>query len=156
MAAPKGSPKPPASGMKKGQKTKRVLVREAAQRAAAAEVFEANKLTAKRVLEEMRRLAFLDMRQFYDAQGKVKPMSEWTEEMGAAIGQTETIIKNAQAGDGVTDTVLKLKAWDKVRALEGLAKHFGLLLDRVEVSGSQEMIDILMQSRQKARDGRKL
>jgi hypothetical protein len=29
----------------------------------------------------------------------------------------------------------KIKLWDKMRALEALAKHFGLVKDRIEVTG---------------------
>jgi uncharacterized protein (DUF2267 family) len=46
----------------------------------------------------------------------------------------EVIIKNARTGDGVTDTIHKIKLWDKTRALEALAKHFGLVRERLEVS----------------------
>jgi hypothetical protein len=35
--------------------------------------------------------------------------------------------KNAAAGDGHTDTVVKLWFWSKIRALELLCKHLGLL-----------------------------
>ena len=45
------------------------------------------------------------------------------------------IIKNAKAGDGQIDEIYKFKLWDKTRALEALAKHFGLLTQRLEMSG---------------------
>ena len=35
----------------------------------------------------------------------------------------ETLVKNAEAGDGHTDTVLKLKLYDRLKALELLAKY---------------------------------
>lgn len=92
-------------------------------------------LTAARVLEEYRRLALFDVRQFYDESGNIKPVKEWTADMGAAVAGVETLIKNAEAGDGVTDRVLKFRLWDKTRALESLAKHFGLLVDRLEHTG---------------------
>ena len=61
----------------------------------------------------------------------------------------EVIIKNAKAGDGITDTVHKFKLWDKVRALETLAKDFGLLKDRVELTDSGDLIAILHAGRQR-------
>jgi hypothetical protein len=42
--------------------------------------------------------------------------------------------KNATAGDGVIDTIHKFKVWDKPKALSDLAKHFGLLVDKVEIT----------------------
>lgn len=92
-------------------------------------------LTAARVLEEYRRLAFADLRTFFDAAGNLKPVQDFTAEQGAQLASMEVIIKNAAAGDGVTDRVHKFKVWDKTRALESLAKHFGLLTDKVEHSG---------------------
>lgn len=92
-------------------------------------------LTAARTLEEFRRIAFVDFRSYFDALGNLKPITEWTPEQGAAVAGFEVIKKNAAAGDGVVDTVHKFKAWDKVRALESLAKHFGLLAENVVHSG---------------------
>ena len=41
----------------------------------------------------------------------------------------ETVVKNAAGGDNHTDTVLKIRLWDKLRALELLMKHFRLVTD---------------------------
>jgi phage terminase small subunit len=94
-------------------------------------------LTALRVLEEYRRLAFADLRGFFDEKtGDLKALTDLTPEQAACIASVEVLIKNAKAGDGVTDTIHKIKLWDKTRALESLAKHFGLLTEKIEHSGS--------------------
>jgi phage terminase small subunit len=118
-----------ASRMLKLDKVQRFLAEAQAKAAERAE------LSAARVLEEYRRLAFVDVRGFYDEAGRLKSMSELTAEQGAALAGVETMRRNVEAGDGVTDTVYKIKLWDKIRALESLAKHFGLLVDKLEVSG---------------------
>lgn len=92
-------------------------------------------LTAGRVLEEIRRIALVDTRSFFDEHGDVKPMQDLTPEQGAALAGFEVLIKNAKAGDGVTDTIHKFKLWDKPRVLEMCMKHFGLLEERVQHSG---------------------
>jgi phage terminase small subunit len=92
-------------------------------------------LSAARVLEEWRRLAFTDARSFWDDHGNLKPFSELTAEQGSALAGFEAVIKNAKAGDGITDTIHKIKLWDKVRVLESLGKHFGLLTERLEHRG---------------------
>ena len=94
-----------------------------------------NDLSASRVLEELRRLAFTDTRGFFDDAGNLKPMQQLSAEQGAALASFEVIIKNAKAGDNQTDTVHKIRLWDKTRALEHLAKHFGLLKETVDVQG---------------------
>ena len=90
-------------------------------------------LTAARVLEELRRIAFTDVRGFFDVRGNLIPLRDLTAEQGSQLASFEVIIKNAFAGDRLTDTVHKIKLWDKVHSLELLAKHFRLLVDRVEV-----------------------
>jgi len=94
---------------------------------------ERAELTADRVLEELRRLALVDARTFFDDRGNLKPVSGLTAEQGAALASFEVLIKNAEAGDGKQDVVHKLKLWDKVRSLETLAKHFKLLVERVQI-----------------------
>jgi phage terminase small subunit len=88
---------------------------------------EANKVSATRVVEETRRIGFNDPRRFIDANGNLKPITEWTEEMAAAVSKIEVVKKNASAGDGHTDVVVKLWFWNKNQALELLSKHLGLL-----------------------------
>jgi len=97
-------------------------------------------LTAARVLEELRRLALVDMRSFFDERGNLKPIQELTSEQGSALASFEVIKKNAAAGDGVVDTIHKFKVWDKTKALEGLAKHFGLLTEKIEHSGGLDIV----------------
>ena len=93
-------------------------------------------LTAARVLEEMRRLAFSDVRDLFDAHGNLRPIHTLTPEQSACISGLEVIIKNAKAGDGVTDTVHKIKVWDKPKVLDLLGKHFGLLTEQVQHTGT--------------------
>lgn len=93
-------------------------------------------LSASRVLEEYRRLAFADLRTLFDAHGNLKPIQDLTGEEASALASVEVIIKNAKAGDGVTDEVHKIRLWDKTKALDSLAKHFGLLKESLDVTGA--------------------
>lgn len=92
------------------------------------------------MLEEYRRLAFCDIRTFFDADGNLKPIQDMTAEQGSALASLEVLIKNAQAGDGHTDTIHKFKLWDKTRALESLAKHFGLLTENLALTAKLEIV----------------
>jgi len=112
-------------------------------------------LTADRVLEEMRRLAFMDIRNLFDAKGNLRPIHLLDEQDAAAIAGMEVIIKNAEAGDGVTDRVHKVKLTDKTRALEMLGKHFKLLSDTVNVTVDDVLIEKLLAGRQRAAAARK-
>lgn len=90
---------------------------------------------AQRVLVELGRLALVDLRSFFDEAGNLKPIATLTADQGACLAGFEVIKKNAAAGDGVVDTIHKFKVWEKNKALDTLAKHFGLLIERVEHSG---------------------
>lgn len=92
-------------------------------------------ITAERVLQEIGRLAFSDVRALFDTNGKLKPLHTLTAEEAACIAGLEVIVKNAEAGDGHMDTVHKVKVWDKSKNLEMLAKHFALLTEKIEHSG---------------------
>jgi hypothetical protein len=88
-----------------------------------------------RALREMARLAYSDPMELFNEQGKVLPITEWPAELRAAIGSFEVVRGNVDAGDGKFDDVIKVKLWDKPKALEMIAKHLGLLTERVEHSG---------------------
>jgi hypothetical protein len=75
------------------------------------------------------------MRRFFDEHGSLIPIHDLGDEEAACLAGLEVIIKNAKAGDGHTDEVHKFNLWDKTRALEALAKHFGLVRERLDVSG---------------------
>lgn len=103
-------------------------------------------LTATRVLEELSRIAFSDIRGLFDDRGNPKPIHQVTDEHAAAIGAFTVLTSR----DGET-TAFRIRLWDKVRALELLAKHVGLLADRVDVQVSldEEFIRRLHAGRQR-------
>jgi phage terminase small subunit len=90
---------------------------QAAVKAGTAEKLARNALTADRVLEEYRRVAFADIRTFFDANGNLIPVQDLDEERAACLASLEVLIKNAKDGDGHTAEVHKIKVWDKTRAL---------------------------------------
>lgn len=93
-------------------------------------------LSAERTLSETASLAFSDLSAFYTETGDVKPMSEWTPAMRAAVQSLETLDRDITPGErGPAAKVHRLKLWDKPKALDTLAKHFGLLIEKVQHSG---------------------
>lgn len=102
-------------------------------RALAMSVEEAAAITAAR--------ARVNARDFHDGRGNVKPVTEWTSEMGYQVAGVEVVIKNAKAGDGVTDEVLKLRLVDSNKALDMIHRlHGSYAADKVEVSGGLEIV----------------
>ena len=104
-------------------------------------------LTAERVLQELARVAFVDPRRLFNDDGTLKPVSQLSADDAAAIAQLDVLKQNVTAGDGVMDTVHRIKFVEKIRALELLAKHFALLVERVQVSGDADLIARLTAAR---------
>lgn len=92
-------------------------------------------LTATRVREEIARLAFSDIRRLFDARGNLRPIHELTEAEAAVLAGVEVLKKNVTSGDGLVDTLYKVKIWDKPKALEMAAKHLGMYDDSARLEG---------------------
>jgi hypothetical protein len=106
-----------------------------AKREAEAKVLQKHALTAQRVLEEIALHSFSNVQDLFDEAGNLKPIHTLTRAQAAAISSFEVIKKNAEAGDGVTDVVHKVRVVDKLKTLELLAKHFALLTEKLDVKG---------------------
>jgi phage terminase small subunit len=91
-------------------------------------------LSADRVIEELWHIAGLDIGDLYQDDGTLRPISDMTETARRAVSGIETFEEFDKDGDPV-GTTRKTRTWDKVQALALLAKHFGLIVDRKELSG---------------------
>lgn len=96
---------------------------------------EKTELTAQMVKNRLRLLGFQDIRKLFDAAGNLKPLHQLDDDAAAMVAGVEIVKKNIAAGDGQVDTVHKVKVVDPVKPLEMLAKHFGILVEKVEHSG---------------------
>ena len=85
-----------------------------------------NDVDADRVIEELARLAFGDLRsivQVVDGKVVVKPSAEWTRDEAATVAEV------AQTRQGI-----RVKMHPKLQALEALAKHLGMYVTRLDVN----------------------
>jgi len=108
-------------------------------------------LTVELVLEAIRRnvdaAAHGDKRALFDGRGNSKPIHRLTREQADLIAGYEVVLKNAKAGDGHIDEVLKVKLANFEKYVELAAKYFNLLSDHVVVSGDDELIALLQGAR---------
>ena len=84
-------------------------------------------VSADRVLREVARIAFSDLRGMFDEEGNLRPIRDLTDDQAAALASVEVV--RAKAGDGAQEWVHKIKVWDKPKALELLMKKFGMLAE---------------------------
>lgn len=99
-----------------------------------------HEITVDRVLAEYAKLAFLDIRKAFDESGTLKPIHELDDETAAAIAGLD-IVENAGnmeiSGEGVRHiptVTKKIKLSDKKGALDSLARHLGMFVDRSDVT----------------------
>ena len=93
-------------------------------------------ITQDRVLAEYAKLAFLDPRRFYDANGSLIPVHKLDAEVAAALsGMEVTVARSGEDANGnaMYDDVKKIKFIDKKGALDSVARHLGMFIDRSEV-----------------------
>lgn len=97
------------------------------------EMQQRTEITADRVLEEYAKIAFFDPRKLFTADGAIKPVQYWDDDVAAVIGGLDVV----EIGDDgeVIGRVKKLKLIDKKGALDSIGKHLGMFVDRTELSG---------------------
>ena len=103
-------------------------------------VLRDEELTVESTVESIRRGQQYDIRQLLDKDGNFKPLHQLSEEEAWCIAGAEIIVKNAEAGDGHTDKVLKIKFINRDRYVELAARHQGMLTDKVEVTGDWDQL----------------
>ena len=97
--------------------------------------------TADQVLEELARIGFTDMSDFVeiDEGGAIRafPLDALPEGKSRIIKKVKEkrVIKSTAEGDQVLDSTYEFELCDKVKALELLARHLGLLNDKLGLGG---------------------
>jgi phage terminase small subunit len=95
-------------------------------------------MSADEVLLELARIGRSDLRKVFDANGNLKPLHELDDDTAAAIASVEVTekrqnvrkLKDPDEGEdqlvNEVESIRKIRAWDKTKALDILAKHHGL------------------------------
>lgn len=94
------------------------------------EQFTQANVNAARVLKELSRIAFLDLRGLYDEYGNLLPVHDLDDDTAAVISQIKVEVQGRGAGEDREMVVVKtIKAADKMAALGLLARHFKIVGD---------------------------
>lgn len=94
-------------------------------------------VTADRVITEVARLGFADLRKLFNAQGGLLPVNDWPDEVAAAVASVEVdeLFEGFGENRHQIGYTKKVKLWDKGKALELLGRHLKLWVERVEHTG---------------------
>lgn len=95
----------------------------AALSVAMAERSERTKIDQDRVVLEIARLAFSDVRRLFDGT-RLKRMDEIDDATAAAISSVK--VSTRQIGEGEVEHIAEIKLWPKTPAIEMAGKHTGL------------------------------
>ncbi|OQC08303.1 MAG: Terminase small subunit [Candidatus Cloacimonetes bacterium ADurb.Bin088] len=94
-------------------------------------------ITQDRVLREYAKLGFFDPRKLFNGDGSPVPIQDLDDDTAAAIACLDVLeVYEGTGADRVfTGYIKKYKIANKIGALDSMAKHLGLFIDRQEVSG---------------------
>lgn len=99
------------------------------------ELQEATGITQKRVLEEYAKVAFVDLRKFYTVDGVLKSIHDLDDEAAGALAGIEVYEEKTGTEDvEALGTTKKIKTYDKVKALDSLARHLGMFTDKMDLN----------------------
>ena len=114
-------------------------------------------VTADAVVRELAYIAFGDISGLFDAQGRLREAHDLAPGVRARIAAIDVVRERTRAvGDTtVEESSVKVRVWDKVRALELLAKHLGLLTEQVNVTLVADRDRLLEAGRQRNADATK-
>jgi len=96
-------------------------------------------ITQDRVLQELARIAFFDLRKLYREDGSLKPVSELDDDSAAVLASIEVVESNRGGQDGESSAleyVKKAKVFDKGTALTLAMRHLGMLNDKLTVDAN--------------------
>lgn len=97
---------------------------------------EKTEITSERVLTEIGKLAFADIRRVFNEHGQLLPIHELPDEIAASISSIEVVTSRVPGGEPeAVEHTSKIKFWDKRGSLELLGKHLKLFTDKTEITG---------------------
>lgn len=93
-----------------------------------AELYKRTGISHEKVLKEVARLSFSDIREYYNEDGTLKPIHELSDDAAAALAsiKCDEIFEMVNGKKVFTGYQKEIKPYDKLAALEKLAKHLGL------------------------------
>jgi phage terminase small subunit len=90
-------------------------------------------ITQDRVLQELARIGFADLREVFTNTGNLRRPEEWSDALGAAVSAVEVVVRPSgeydEDGRPEVEHVHKIRLWDKNSALEKIARHLGMFAD---------------------------
>jgi phage terminase small subunit len=81
------------------------------------------------VVRRLARIADLDLRKLFAEDGTLRPIHELPDDVAGAIASVDVVRRKGDAEE------YRVRLPDRIRALDLLGRHLGMVRDRVEVTG---------------------
>lgn len=105
-------------------------------------------ITADRVLKELARIAFFDIRKLYDDSGNLKNPKDLDDDTAAALVGIDIQETTIGGDDGApVITTRKAKVIERTGALTLAMRHLGMLTDKLEVNDVTDRAEIMRRKR---------
>lgn len=100
------------------------------------------------LFDQFKTLAESDLRQLFNKDGSMKAIHEWPENAAQWVSAVEVdeLFEGAGKERQQIGFTKKVKLWDKMKALESLAKHMNFVVDSKENSGKLTWEALIMMS----------
>lgn len=108
-------------------------------------------VTADRVVQQLARIAFGDIRKIFESTEhgvRLRCPDEWPDEIVPLIAGIEVI--TVSRGEGMVEHVAKIRAADKLKALELLGRHLGMWNDKLTIT--TDLPDRIREARRRAQE----
>lgn len=99
-----------------------------------AERSKRTEITQDRVLSELAKIGFSDLRNVLTSDGRLIGPKNWDDDIAGAISSLEVVTRHGDEG-APTEYTHKIKVWDKPSALINIGKHLGMFANKHEHSG---------------------
>lgn len=93
-------------------------------------------ITQDRVLQELAKLGFSDIRNIFGPDGELKSPADMDDNVSASVASIEVVLRAVPGSNGEVEKVAKIKSWDKLGALTQLGRHLGMFTDKTETKGT--------------------
>lgn len=113
---------------------------------------ERTEITADRVLAELAKIGFADVRKLFTPGGNLLPPSDMDDDTAATIASVEVVTRRLpgsgddleeqghggalRRGGAEVEYIHKIKSWDKLGALTQIGRHLGMFTDKVDLNAT--------------------
>lgn len=111
------------------------------------EFAQRTEITKERLLDELSKIAFFDIRKIYTVDGGLKNINDFGEEEAGAISGIETYDEKEPDSGMVLGTTKKVKVHSKIAAIERISRMLGYdAPEKKEISGELSFANLLKES----------